>query len=531
MHSRKTISVYILLAFAWLVFAGWQGIEHSRFRDVAYQALLNRAREIVSTIGVVIRSQGRFGMVRQARLEAAIEELTHSTDLRAVMLLNAAGKVVASAGDTVNLSPEDLPRKAPRWDSRNNLVTIVDLVDLGSNAQNESLNFPPAIVLEEEKGPRPPQNRLRPPFPPPGFWGGPGISTQTLQGRPPAFGREGTSRTLSAARGRREPGMRRSGRNAMDISRPFWMDEKQYQNLLKKQGLHGFVLQIPTQAFRSEIRHDLWIRLTSVFIALLAAGGMALTWRAAERMTLLQIRLLRASETNVHLRDLNIAAAGLAHETRNPLNIVRGLAQIISQSAEAPSEVRRKAGIITEEVDRITSRLNDFISYSRSPEPRPAPVSLRAVVQDVQRALESDQTEKEIALEIKGGDLTVEADEPLLRQVVFNLLLNAYQSAKPKGRVQIVLLNGQHSVQKDIAGFEIWDDGPGVPPELRDEIYKPYFTTREEGTGLGLAVVRQIVLAHHWEIEYVGGERNGLPDANGGAGFRISGMRRVISRS
>jgi signal transduction histidine kinase len=99
---------------------------------------------------------------------------------------------------------------------------------------------------------------------------------------------------------------------------------------------------------------------------------------------------------------------------------------------------------------------------------------------------------------------------------LFNLLMNAIQAVDPQGEIQVVArkTNGQE------ATLEIRDNGPGVPAEQRAEIFKPYFTTHEEGTGLGLAVVRQIVSAHGWDIEC-------LPNAPRGAVFRVSHLKIV----
>ena len=112
--------------------------------------------------------------------------------------------------------------------------------------------------------------------------------------------------------------------------------------------------------------------------------------------------------------------------------------------------------------------------------------------------------------------MTIEADEQLLRQALFNLVLNAVQAVAGGGRVQILTqkLNGS-------ATLEVRDDGPGVPSERRQEIFKPYFTTNQKGTGLGLAVVQQIVLAHGWEIEC-------LPNEPRGAIFRISHLKLAV---
>ena len=95
--------------------------------------------------------------------------------------------------------------------------------------------------------------------------------------------------------------------------------------------------------------------------ALIAALGLGVAWRGTVRSAQLQMRLVRAQEMNVHLREMNLAAAGLAHETRNPLNLVRGLAQMISKDAGDAPEVHDKALKITEEVDRVTNYLNEFI--------------------------------------------------------------------------------------------------------------------------------------------------------------------------
>ena len=85
----------------------------------------------------------------------------------------------------------------------------------------------------------------------------------------------------------------------------------------------------------------------------------------------------------------------------------------------------------------------------------------------------------------------------MLRQVLFNLLINAIQAVDANGQIQIS--RRRATLARRL--LEIRDNGPGVPPERRQEIFKPYFTTNQKGTGLGLAVVSQIVLAHGWEIQ------------------------------
>jgi signal transduction histidine kinase len=258
------------------------------------------------------------------------------------------------------------------------------------------------------------------------------------------------------------------------------------------------------------------MRFIISFFAGISALAAGLSWRNTSKSSELQIRLVRASELNSHLKEMNLAAAGLAHETRNPLNIIRGMAQMLSKEAAAPVEIRDKARAIVDETDKVTVQLNEFINYSRPREVRRAKLALNSAIGEVMRALNHDIDEKKIKLETKGDFLTIEADEQLFRQVLFNLLLNATQAVGGEGEIQVV--TGKRSATE--AFLEIRDDGPGVPPERRQEIFKPYFTTHQKGTGLGLAVVQQIVLAHGWEIEC-------LPNEPKGAVFRITHLKLV----
>ena len=217
---------------------------------------------------------------------------------------------------------------------------------------------------------------------------------------------------------------------------------------------------------------------------------------------------------NTHLKEMNLAAAGLAHETRNPLNIIRGLAQMISKQPESAPEIRLKSREIIDEADTVAGQLNEFINYSRPRELRPSVLALGSVVSEVVRALTYDLEEKQISLQVKGEQLSIEADEQLLRQALFNLLLNAVQAVDGSGEIEVSA--AKYNASEGV--LEIRDNGPGVPPDRRAEVFKPYFTTQKMGTGLGLAVVQQVVLAHGWEIQC-------LPNEPRGAIFRITHLK------
>jgi len=292
------------------------------------------------------------------------------------------------------------------------------------------------------------------------------------------------------------------------------MTAEEYNTLIAKKGAHRILLVMSTQHVSAAVAHDLWLRLVISGLASVSVVGLALAWTNLVRSSELEVRLVRAAELNTRLREMSLAAAGLAHETKNPLNIIRGLAQLVCKQSDVPPPVRLKAQDIIDETDRVTGQLNEFINFSRPRQLKPGPVALQSTVNEVVRALGPDLEEKAIRLQVQGELPVIEADEQQLRQALFNLLINAIQALQRGGEIVVLSSrrNGHH------ATLEIRDNGPGVPPEHRRDVFKPYFTTNQNGTGLGLAVVHQIVLAHGWEIECLANDPRG-------AVFRISHLR------
>jgi signal transduction histidine kinase len=498
--SRRGTVIYLLLAVTWVLIAVWQTGEHYRVQAEARAQLMNRAKDISTTLGVVLRAQHRFGVIYKERVLSALADLVKPEELTGIALLNAAGEVVASAGVSPEFEARAVAGPVERWGKHS--VTLVNLVDLGSanvgtNAtQNAEMLNPPIVVPREEfyksATNRPPGSnwffRFGPPPPPAG------VSTNAAAGAMPQ---------PAPPPG---PGRPRFGR-------PPWMTEKEYKALLTKAGVHGFVMVLSTQSLLAASAEDLWLRAIIMVLATLSAAGLGLAWRNLSKTSELQLRLVRASELTSHLKEMNLAAAGLAHETRNPLNIIRGLAQMISKQANTPEEIRNQSRAIVDETDKVTAQLNEFINYSRPREVRRTPLPLSAAIHEVVRTLNHDIDEKQVQVEIRGDALVIEADEQLLRQALFNLLMNAIQALDAGGRIQVVTGRMDHE------GFlEVRDNGPGVPPEHRKEVFKPYFTTHQTGTGLGLAVVQQIMLAHGWEIEC-------LPNEPRGAIFRMTHLK------
>ncbi len=511
------------LAALWILILVWQVIEHRRVRQVARIELGNRARDISTTLGLVIRSQRRFGgLISKERLESALNSLIKPGELDAIALLNASEQVVASAGTPIEPELRKLVPSSEYWGE--DTVALMNPVDLGTNVattetRGATIVLPPRGTMTGTNRPPWSPRGPPPPEPPP--------DDPEREGRPHGPEREHagmasgseTNAVGSAARdndgndGPNRP-RRRRGDGRFPFGRPFWMSEADYQSLLKKQGVHSFVLVLSTSVMKAVCRQDLWVRAVISAFASVSVMGLGFAWRNLARSSDLEVRLARAAELNVRLKEMNLAAAGLAHETRNPLNIIRGLAQLIARHAEAPADIHAQSRDIIAETDRVTAQLNEFINYSRPREVRWGVVPLGPVIQEVIRALASDIQERAVEIKVPADLPAVQGDEQLLRQAFFNLLINAVQAVDRGGTIEIA------AERADPAGLrlEFRDNGPGVPPENWTEIFKPYFTTRAEGTGLGLTIVQQIVLAHGWEIEC-------LANPPRGAIFRLSHLK------
>lgn len=262
------------------------------------------------------------------------------------------------------------------------------------------------------------------------------------------------------------------------------------------------------------VRRAFWIRSW-----LVAAGGLvlvcvAVAWRTTVRLAEARGRARVLEAEARHLRDLGQAAAGLAHETRNPLGLIRGWTQRLADSGLPFAEQRQQAQAVVEECDRVASRINQFLAFAKPCEPHPAPVELGPLVDELAVLLEPDLDAKALKLRLAGcSSARVWADRELLRQALFNLIHNAIQFALPQGLVEIGVTGGHNGLYR----IDVADRGPGVAPQKVDSLFTPYFSTRPNGTGLGLAIVRRIAASHGWQAGY-------RPRPGGGSIFWLDGI-------
>ena len=252
--------------------------------------------------------------------------------------------------------------------------------------------------------------------------------------------------------------------------------------------------------------------------ALAVAGQLALALlssRLYEDLRTSYAELARAQKELIdreRLAALGELSASIAHEVRNPLGVIFNSVGSLRRILKAEGDVALLLDIVGEEADRLNRMVGDLLDYSRPVQPALQPVPLRPLLEEAlsaarkQMGAAADQVRAR--LQVSGDATTVRADERLLRQALVNLFLNAYQ-AMPRGgqlEVQAALANGA-------AEIIINDTGPGIPAEIADRVFLPFFTTKATGTGLGLAVVKRIVEGHGGAIR--------LGSTSAGAEFRL----------
>jgi signal transduction histidine kinase len=192
-------------------------------------------------------------------------------------------------------------------------------------------------------------------------------------------------------------------------------------------------------------------------------------------------------------------ASGLAHEIRNPLNAMNMNLQMLDEELTAANlhqdpEATALLASTKGEVRRLENLVTDFLAYARPMQPRLEPADLNATVEEVCRFLRADLQQRAITLDVSVSSSlpAVELDEGQFRQALMNILINAKDVLRQGGRIAVSTLTGP----KGEAVVRIEDNGPGIPPEIRDKIFDVFFSTRGGGTGLGLPIAQKIIESH-----------------------------------
>ena len=231
----------------------------------------------------------------------------------------------------------------------------------------------------------------------------------------------------------------------------------------------------------------------------------------------------------LHLRAERLEAvaelsASLAHEIKNPLASIRSAVEQLSRIPAAGADERTLGELIVRESDRLSRLLSEFLDFARVRVSRVARVDLGAIVQGAANLAAAHPDRKEhvrLTCSVPEQPLVIDGDEDLLHRAVFNLALNAVQATSERGEVSIDV--GPLPPDQSPAGvfFEhgavrlrVSDEGPGIPPEIRDRLFDPFFTTKAGGTGLGLPIVHRAIEAHRGLV-FVDSNGNGKGNGRG----------------
>jgi two-component system, NtrC family, sensor histidine kinase HydH len=230
-------------------------------------------------------------------------------------------------------------------------------------------------------------------------------------------------------------------------------------------------------------------------------------------------RQLRRAEADARrserLAALGQLSAGLAHEIRNPLGVIKGSAEMLAQKLQGAQPLASElAGYISSEVNRLNALVSRFLDFAR-----PLSLELRPqrITEILDRSLESVQHQLpnagvKVERQYASNLPVILADEQLCERVFVNLITNAYQAMGSRSdgdRLLRLSVSPESSGGRQGAGILVEDSGPGVPPEMREQIFNPFFTSKKDGVGLGLSIVAKILDEHRGWIKLEGDEGRG----------------------
>lgn len=225
--------------------------------------------------------------------------------------------------------------------------------------------------------------------------------------------------------------------------------------------------------------------------------------------------IYRESQEALRLQAVQTLTAGLSHEIRNPLNAA-GLQLAVLERRLHRLATSEQAGalqplrLVQDEIHRLDHLLEDFLQFARPVELVGERVELGPLVQSVTTLVAKDAEERGVRMSVHlEADLVTRGVASRLREVILNLVLNALEATPSGGEVRLSACRTNAQVE-----FRVEDSGHGVPPELRERIFQPFFTTKSHGSGLGLAIVQTIIGKHGGALR--------LDETDlGGASFRV----------
>jgi len=214
---------------------------------------------------------------------------------------------------------------------------------------------------------------------------------------------------------------------------------------------------------------------------------------------------LAALQKQIQMKE-NLAAlgelsAGIAHEFKNALATISGYAQMIRSEAKPGTDLHEHGELILRQTRSLTHVVTEFLKFARPLDLANEQVPLRPMIERL--VAEVGEAVPGVPFAITGEFGEVSGDDALLRQAILNLARNAAEAASERSGGALVTIDGEMDAPGQHHGqrISVTDNGPGIPPEALGKIFMPFFTTKANGTGLGLAVVQKIIVQHGGTIE------------------------------
>ncbi len=208
-------------------------------------------------------------------------------------------------------------------------------------------------------------------------------------------------------------------------------------------------------------------------------------------------------EEQVRLKDslarVGELTAGIAHEFRNGLATIHGYGRLIDLNALPPAHRPYVEGIRAE-TQALGEVVTNFLNFAKPAQLVVAPVDLGQIAERVADELRPDARERGGDITVSGAFATVDGDDVLLRQAFSNLLRNAVDAGAGADAPPRVSVEGEVDPLQRVCRISVNDNGPGIEPAVRDRVFRPFFTTKSNGTGLGLALVLKIIVTHNGRV-------------------------------
>ena len=225
-----------------------------------------------------------------------------------------------------------------------------------------------------------------------------------------------------------------------------------------------------------------------------------------------KVQLERELAEKAKMAFLGEMAARIAHNVKNPLSSMKTLVQLLEEDASLPERVRGDCRMVVTEIDRLNNNISQVLRYAKPARDTDRAVDLAAVVNRVLSLTRAEADRRQVQLEFESpaGPCAVKGGEEAASDIVSNLVVNALEASPSGSSVRVRLAREAGNAAR--LTLEVEDQGPGISPELKEKIFRPFFTTRPGGTGLGLAIVARRVEEIGGGVDFVSpleGERRG----------------------